>query len=299
SSATTHGISMNSFANVLTIVFAAMSIHGVSLATGQNNPESVQGQTSKSIAEDGATQTQSASSISDTPIPADEASVFLIGNSLTWDTVPPWLDEDVQWHVDCGKSLPYIYANPEEPCVTTSTLWPTALIEKQYDILCFQPHYGSTVEKDAEVIGKWLAMQPKARVVIHTGWARTESRAEEYASNDSAGDLQHSEAYFQALLETLRRQHPNRDFRVTAAMRLLNAIAAEIASGDAPLESIEALHRDAIHMKLPSGKYLMHNLMRQALDQPRTERGFDLSEVSVELKAYLAEKLSAVELSQD
>ena len=49
-------------------------------------------------------------------------SYFLIGNSLTWDTVPSKLDGDVQWHVDCGKSLPFIYENPQKPCVKTSTL---------------------------------------------------------------------------------------------------------------------------------------------------------------------------------
>ena len=49
----------------------------------------------------------------------DTRSYYLIGNSLTWDTVPAWMDGDVQWHVDCGKSLPFIHANPDEPCVKT------------------------------------------------------------------------------------------------------------------------------------------------------------------------------------
>jgi len=34
------------------------------------------------------------------------SSCYLIGNSLTWDTVPPLLSGDVQWHVDCGVNLP-------------------------------------------------------------------------------------------------------------------------------------------------------------------------------------------------
>ena len=53
-------------------------------------------------------------------------SYYTIGNSLTQDTVPAKLDGDVQWHVDCGKSLPYIYENPGKPCVANSTLWPDA-----------------------------------------------------------------------------------------------------------------------------------------------------------------------------
>jgi hypothetical protein len=96
-------------------------------------------------------------------------SIFLIGNSLTWDTVPPKLDGDVQWHVDCGKSLPFMYENPQKPCVKSSTLWPEALAEKQYDIVSVQVHYGSTLDEDAAVIGAWLALQPKAVFVLHTG----------------------------------------------------------------------------------------------------------------------------------
>lgn len=67
---------------------------------------------------------------------------YLIGNSLTWDTRPARLDGDVQWHVDCGVSLPFIFANPEKPCVKSSALWPTALRDKQYDVVSVQPHYG-------------------------------------------------------------------------------------------------------------------------------------------------------------
>ena len=227
--------------------------------------------------------------------PDRRPKLFLIGNSLTWDTVPSKLDGDVQWHVDCGKSLPYIYANPDTPCVKTSTLWPKALKETQFDQISFQPHYGSTVEEDAEVIGKWLAMQPKARVVIHPGWSRTATREAEYASKDADGMLQHSEAYFAALLNTLRQRHPNRDFSMTRSMTLLNEIAEEADRGDAPIDSVLELHRDAIHMNVTSGRYLMHNLMRQAFGQPISSSGFNLTEVSRELQEYLDAKLAKTE----
>ena len=69
-------------------------------------------------------------------------SFYLIGNSLTWDTVPQQLDGDTQWHVDCGVSLPYIHANPAKPCVKQSTIWPKALRDKQYDVVSVQPHSG-------------------------------------------------------------------------------------------------------------------------------------------------------------
>jgi len=43
----------------------------------------------------------------------------------------------VQWHVDCGVSLPFIYANPDKPCVKLSTLWTTALRDKQYEFASY------------------------------------------------------------------------------------------------------------------------------------------------------------------
>ena len=82
-------------------------------------------------------------------------SFYLIGNSLTQDTLPSLLDGDVQWHVDCGKSLPFIYENPGQPCVKNSTLWPEALKAKQYNVISVQVHYGSNLDSDAAVIVEW------------------------------------------------------------------------------------------------------------------------------------------------
>ena len=219
--------------------------------------------------------------------PADEStkSYFLIGNSLTWDTVPSALDGDVQWHVDCGKSLPWIYKNPKEPCVKSSTLWPQGLREKQYDFVSVQPHYGSTLEEDAQVISGWLKLQPKAVFIIHTGWAHHEKRAQEYANDDVSGKMQHSPAYIQALLTALQKDHPNRKFRQTHAIDLLAQIDADIRANQAPFANLAELHRDKIHVKLNSGRYLMHNAMRHALGQPRSSQGF--GKLDPKVKAYL------------
>lgn len=220
---------------------------------------------------------------------ADESNaqkrVYLIGNSLTWDTVPSKLDGDVQWHVDCGKSLPFMFTNPQMPCVKTSTLWPQALREKQYDIVSFQTHYGATLQEDVETISKWIQLQPKAVFVIHTGWAHHEKRAAEYASTETSGKMQHSPVYVGALLSELKKAFPDREFRQTRAIDLLDRIAADIKAGRAPLTDVVDLHRDAIHMKLDSGRYLMHNAMRHALGQPRSNRGFE--KLDPKLKAYL------------
>ena len=229
----------------------------------------------------------------DTLAEEKETSYYLIGNSLTWDTVPSLLDGDVQWHVDCGKSLPFMYANPEKPCVKSSALWPTALKKKQYDIISIQPHYGSTLAEDIETISKWMKMQPDAIIVIHTGWAHHLRRAAEYASTDTTAKMQHSPAYYRALLEALEEKHPDRTFRCTRAIDLLAKIAADIEAGNAPLSAVPDLYRDAIHMKLDSGRYLMHNAMRRALGQKASAKGFE--KLDPKLKEYLDTVLATLD----
>lgn len=214
-----------------------------------------------------------------------KTSFYLIGNSLTWDTVPSRLSGDVQWHVDCGTHLRHVYEHPGKPCVTNSTLWPTALRDKQYDVISVQPHYGSTLAQDVDTIGAWMKLQPRAVFVIHSGWAKEVQRADEFASYTAPNAMEHSPAYFRALLAELRRQHPGRELRQTFAQNLLAQIAEDIAAGKAPLQKVVALYRDEIHLKPESGKYLMHNAMRLALGQPPSAVGFEKTEPA--MKQYL------------
>ncbi len=218
-------------------------------------------------------------------------SYYLIGNSLTWDTIPPWLDGDVQWHVDCGKPLTYIYEHSEKPCVKTSTLWNKALKEKQYDFVSVQPHYGSTLKTDVATISKWMKMQPKAIFIIHSGWARQKTRAEEYLSRETSGKMVHAPGYYTNLIKELKKTFPKRKFRQTHAIDLLDQIAEDIENKKAPFKDIAELHRDAIHMKTETGRYLMHNAMRIALGQPISDKHFD--KTTEEHKAYFNKLLKA------
>jgi len=218
-------------------------------------------------------------------------SYFLIGNSLTWDTVPSALDGDVQWHVDCGVNLPHIYAHPEKPCVKSSTLWPEALKAKQYDYISVQPHYGSTLAQDVETISAWMKLQPKAVFVIHTGWAFHAKRAEEFAAYAAPVQMEHSMAYFRELISELNRWNPNRRIGQTYAQNLLAFVAEDIAADESPLKSVDELYRDDIHLTHDAGKYLMHNAMRWALGQPRSSVGFE--KVDSKVKQYLDGVLDA------
>ena len=221
-----------------------------------------------------------------------QRSIYLIGNSLTWDTVPSRLDGHVQWHVDCGKPLPYIAAHPESPCVKSSRIWPDALRSTAYDVLCVQPHNGSGLEQDVAAISQWMTLQPKAEVILHTGWAFAETLEEEYADDDPAGPLTHSDAYYDALRERLQKAFPGRNIRSSRAMHLLQAILQDVEAGKAPIQDIKELYRDNIHMTYGPGRWMMHNALRQALDQPRSDAGFP--KFDPKLKAYLGQKLDQI-----
>lgn len=220
-------------------------------------------------------------------------SIYLIGNSLTWDTRPPLLDGDVQYHVGCGKSLPYLFENSEMPCVKTSTVWPEALKNKQYDLVSVQSHYGSTLEEDAAVISEWMKLQPDATFIVHTGWAKSEFREEEWADDDPEGKMTHSLIYIEALVKLLRELNPGREVQRTRAMDLLQLAGEQIAAGEAPVEDITELYRDAIHMGHVTGRYMMHNAMRHALGQPRSVVGFE--KITPEMKSFLDDLLDTLD----
>ncbi len=225
---------------------------------------------------------------------AEQKKYYLIGNSLTWDTVPSILDGDTQWHVDCGKPLPYVFEHPEKPCVKTSTLWPAALKDKQYDVISLQVHYGSTLGQDAAVISELIAEQPAADIVVHTGWARWAERKAEWAMTDTAlnAEMKHHLSYFEGLLKLLRKTHPDRTFRRTRAMDMLQQVEKDIEAGKAPVKEVQELYRDKVHMNRLTGRYLMHNAMRHALGQTRSAEGFQ--KLEPEMKIWLDSVLNRV-----
>jgi len=203
---------------------------------------------------------------------AKDLRVYLIGNSLTWDTLPSKLSGKVAWHVDCGKPLTYIFEHPAKPCVGSSSVWTNALHKRTFDIISFQPHYRSTLEENIKVISTWCELQPDAEVVLHSGWARAVDRAREWESERGSGTVIHNRAWFQTLVKRLEEKFPDREFRQSHAQDLLAMVESDIQAGTAPFDEMPDLYRDAIHMN-NAGRYLMHNAMRHALGQARSGAG--------------------------
>lgn len=216
--------------------------------------------------------------------------VYLIGNSLTWDTLPGLLDGNVMWHVDCGKNLQYIHDHPAKPCVRTSTRWDVALANNQFDVLCVQPHFGTTIEQDAEIISSWLKTQKNARLVVHTGWNRHKDLTRVYRAEASkeSDAMVHAPNYFLRLESEIRQRHPQVEITSTHAIDVLDSIQSDIESEAAPIEKLSDLYRDDIHVTTQAGRYLMHNLMRVAVGQKVSNQGF---KVARPLQTYLRNKV--------
>lgn len=194
-----------------------------------------------------------------------DASVFMIGNSLTWDTRPAEID-DADWHVYCNRNLQYIHDEPTEHCIGSSLPWTTALAQNSYDYVTVQPFAGTTLAEDVAIISGWMQMQPNATFVLHTGWLGPTSHAGAYTSTGTT-TMTPSPAYFNALEQQLAALHPGREIRRTQAADLLYDIAQDIGAGESPFSAFSDIYRDHVHMTYGDGQYLMHNLMRLALDQ--------------------------------
>lgn len=216
------------------------------------------------------------------------AAVFSIGNSLTWDTKPALLG-DAAWHIADGANLKDIYNNPSGYDNAQSTQWDVALQNNTYDYLTIQPFRGTTLAEDTNFISAWMNMQPDATIVLHTGWAPSATHATDYETT-STQTMSPSASYFDALEQELTALHPGRTLRRTQAAQILYDIAQDIAAEQAPLNSLGELYRDFIHMSFSDGRYLMHNVMRMALNQ-----GLDLddNDTATPQRQYLNGKLQA------
>ena len=200
--------------------------------------------------------------------PPDRRRIYFIGVSLTGDLTPVELQGRVEWHLDCGVNLQQIFDFPLSPCKTNSHIWPEALVEKQFDVLVVQPHFGTTLTQDTQVISEWMRMQPNAEVIIHTGWSQFATFEETYHAPVVAGGMQHSPAYFSSLVGRLQAAFPTRQIRTTEAIQILDSIWHDIDRGEAPFADFSELYRNELHMSMQGGRYMMHNLMRLKLGQP-------------------------------
>ena len=201
------------------------------------------------------------------PNPAFADDIFLVGNSLTWDTVPAWLDGNVQWDIYCNRNLDYIYKNAGNSCVGTATDWDDALYNNQYDWVVVQPFTGTTLQQDADIIDEWMSLQPDAQFVIHPGWASHTNYASVYNAGNPDNMMRANPAYIGDLIAELESRNSGRSLVHTGSHEILWSIYQDIEAGVGPFDSLSDLYRDNVHMTYNYGQYMMNNAMRHTLGQ--------------------------------
>ncbi len=144
--------------------------------------------------------------------------------------------------------------------------------------------------------GSWIAMQPSAVLVLHSGWAKhvdleREFLSKEVNSTDSSQSVAmlHSVSYMNELARLIKERDPRRIVRQTRVIDALHEIQLDIKRGAAPLKSVRELYRDDIHLTFTGGRYLAHNMLRQTLGLSPSSQGFQLDE---ELHSYLDKIIS-------
>lgn len=244
-----------------------------------------------------------------TPSQAD--SVFLIGNSLTNDTVPLLLDGgavgDVEYHIVGGQNLSVINnyrAFPEEsplPFERGGTPWADAFASKQYDFVSVQPYRGTNLEDDISVINNWMQLQPTAQFILHPGWSLRPGQTtiagpghdtiSEFLGQPSAvgGEMTIAPAYINGLINSLEALNPGRDIISTRTNEILFSIHQDIENGLAPYSELGDLYRDDYHFNAADGRFLAHNALRFAIGQEFSDVGF--SGVSQANQEYLTSKI--------
>ena len=224
------------------------------------------------------------------------ADVYVLGSSYSSDAMPSSLDDRPQWHIDCGKSLQYIFNNPLAPCDITSTIWPVALSATQFNYVSFQPVRdvaGVTERSDIDAIGYWLSLQPTAVGVIHQTWPRpSEWESAFHNANPDNTLTNYSQRYAFDLIRALQAANPGRRIVSDRANEILDRIYHDIENGVGPLTDFQQLFRDEGGHLGNYGNYLAHNALRQAFGQ-RT--GIDSSPdgVPLDVQKYLDARIRA------
>ncbi len=223
---------------------------------------------------------------------AVDPTIFTIGNSLTWDTVPSRYATN--WHIDCNQNLQSIYDNPDRTCVPSSITLSQGLTQNTYDFVTVQPFVGTFQNQDVAIISEWMTLQPDAIFVIHAGWTTHANHTDAYNTPNTTGKMDYSPAYFADLIDDLKAIHPTREIRFNPAFEALELIKQDISNDIGPYTDLSDVYRDDVHLTITDGRYLMHNLMRTTLGLPLSATGFET--VTPQTQAYMNAKIEATTL---
>ncbi len=218
--------------------------------------------------------------------------LYSIGNSLTFDALRRF-GGSYDHTINCNQNLDRIFNNPEQSCVSSlpgAVPWDEAFASESYDFVTVQPFVGTSLSQDVAAISTWLALQPDAQFIIHTGWTTAGSRASQYNAPLDPALLSYGPAYFNELIGQLELAFPGRQIASTNIIGILDDIASDIAAGSSPITSIADLYRDSIHFNA-TGQYIATQSFNLLTGTPLDESRFTTVDEATRL--YLDGKVAA------
>jgi hypothetical protein len=221
--------------------------------------------------------------------------VYGIGNSLTNNCVLRLLDGIVGWNLNGGATLKYNYEDTT-PDLTSpdSGPWREAFAANQYDFVTVQPYPTATLDEDATAIVAWMALQPDATFILHTGWGPRSNFENEYHGGNPNNRCVRSPEYMADLIAEVAQRTDGRTMVSTRANDAIDMIYHDIEDHVGPFVTFDDIYtEDEFHLN-NTGSFLAHNLMRQALGQPLSDSDPYFASVPAATKAYLFDKVHAV-----
>ncbi|MCC6682008.1 MAG: hypothetical protein IT445_13995 [Phycisphaeraceae bacterium] len=219
--------------------------------------------------------------------PLQAMDTYHVGNSLTWDSRPMWMDafaaqkglpmHNAGWHIRCGSSLTGIVTHPTDVCADpaeTFGMFSDALTDFHWDAITIQSYPGTTLgsENAAALALINLVQQNPDNLdtpfYLMTGWppsADYVSSWNQIVADEDYTISVNSRQYHQLLLQRLRSQ-TDADIYLIPTGEVLYQLNLLILDHQLPgFTSIGQFFRDGVHLTPTVGRYVAATTMFAAL----------------------------------
>lgn len=235
------------------------------------------------------------------PVEPDFTS-YHIGNSLTWDSRPEWMDDlaaqkglglhRAGWHDRGGASLSHLWANPEDINVTPAEpygSYPNALPNYKWSAVTLQTYEpfaeDATLADETQAALNFINLtrtnpqNDQTVFYILGAWPRSDS---DYATAwlaefpDDGGKLvERSRAFYETMLARVRAG-TEAEVYIIPTGEVIYQLKLLIDKGElAGITSVDQLYRDSTHLSLDFGRYIAGATMFATLHRVNPEGLYD------------------------
>ena len=220
---------------------------------------------------------------------------YILGNSLSWDTVaywpPDYVGPDGSMQICPAFNTQQFIDGPD--CGLFGNKWWMTFPYWDFDYISIQLHAGTTMQQDIDNLSYWISLQPRAKWYIHTGWdhAHLFEHMETIWAANWTGDpattpMTYHPDYYQEVADRVRLNHPGVRLDIIPHMHLLEEVRQDILNGVGPLTDFQTdLFRDTQHVTYGAGRFLQAQLFLHTVGKP-------LLPIDNNVKQYLTDKVT-------